>query len=190
MGNRAYIVFDAPKGKKLSANDALPAVYLHWNGGPESVYTFLAYCKEVCREGDAEYIPARFVQIVGNYLGNNLSLGLTAVRREDIQELSRVGDNGCYVVDTDTYAVTERHFENYIDLPCRDGTPWKEGVTFRREFKALTKEEIAEEHVDALAHVYNKDDKLLSGIREVNDPFFKKDYKQKVVVTLVTEETA
>ncbi len=34
MGNRAYVVFES--GKERS-----PAVYLHWNGGPESIYAFL-----------------------------------------------------------------------------------------------------------------------------------------------------
>ncbi len=35
MGNRATIIFT--DGKKSFS----PAVYLHWNGGPESVYAFL-----------------------------------------------------------------------------------------------------------------------------------------------------
>ena len=35
MGNRAAVVFT--KGEEIS-----PAVYLHNNGGPESIYSFLA----------------------------------------------------------------------------------------------------------------------------------------------------
>lgn len=35
MGNRAYVVFEDRQGNRS------PAVYLHWNGGPESIYAML-----------------------------------------------------------------------------------------------------------------------------------------------------
>jgi hypothetical protein len=193
MGNRAYIVFDTnwPE-QKPKGSDALPAVYVHWNGGPESVYTFLAYTKEVCRAGDKEYTPARFVQIVGNYFAGNLSVGLTAVKREDIVELSSVGDNGVYVVDSDTLEVTERHFENYIDLDAPEGTPWKEGVTFKKEFRSLTPTQIAGEKEAALVDTtdgFTQPSFVFKGLREVNDAFFLKQYDQKVQVKITGKTT-
>jgi hypothetical protein len=162
---------------------------MHWNGGPESVYTFLDYAKSVCRKSDRDYIAARFCQIVGNYFGGNLSFGLSAVTRDKIKEAGGV-DNGAYVVNADTLAVTERWFEELIDLPDSvdlPGSPRKpheEGVTFRREFHSLTKAEIAAERKAARAHDYNKGRKLFNEIKKVNDPFFKKDHDETVVVTL------
>ena len=45
MGNRAFVIFT--DGKTYS-----PAVYLHWNGGPESIYPMLDYmAKKGCRIG-------------------------------------------------------------------------------------------------------------------------------------------
>lgn len=202
MGNRAFIVFEANSNEKPKGSEALPAVYLHWNGGPESIYAILAYTKELCRAGDRDYIPARFVQIVGNYFASNLSLGLSATKREDIRELADVGDNGVYVVNTDTWEVTQRHLNSYED--CKPSTP---GCTqlknldgsieaWKKVFKSLTKKQIEKEKAEALAHCYHTgvDDKgrkvtpLIEQLREVNDPFFKKDYRDEVKVTLVKHE--
>lgn len=188
MGNRAYVVFDNTRNETPKGSDALPAVYLHWNGGPESVYGFLAYTKKVCRPGDNEYIPARFVQIVGNYFSENLSLGLIAVKREDVGDLTEMIDNGVYVVNVDTFEVTNRYRSEYVDLHAPDGTPYKEGVTHKYVVKSLTKKQIAEEKDTALKHDYHKDGNFEKQISEVNDAFFKKDYKQKVVLKLVSTE--
>lgn len=97
MGNRAYVVF-----METAKSDMGVAVYLHWNGGPESVYAFLDYTASVTRTDS--YFPARFCQVAGNYLagddtGGALSLGIEPVRRDDIKSLAGVGDNGVYVVD-------------------------------------------------------------------------------------------
>lgn len=65
MGNRAHIIF--PKARV--------AIYLHWNGGLESVVTFLDYASEIGM-GDDSYGAARLCQIIGNYFGGTLSLGV------------------------------------------------------------------------------------------------------------------
>lgn len=76
MGNRATVIF-------TDGQDYSPAVYLHWNGGPESIYGFLA---ELDRRGirtDLDYQPARFIHIIGDYMDNSdygadgLSLGVS-----------------------------------------------------------------------------------------------------------------
>ncbi len=64
MGNRGTVIFSNQAGDEFS-----PAVYQHWNGGPESVYAFL---DELDRRGvrgadDLAYQAARFVHIVGDF---------------------------------------------------------------------------------------------------------------------------
>jgi hypothetical protein len=103
MGNRATVIFT--DGKKSFS----PAIYLHWNGGPESIYGFL---EELDRRGvraDQFYEAARFTQIVGEFFNNGdsisgLSLGLSNGPHSDkTTDLDKVqsdhGDNGFYLVN-------------------------------------------------------------------------------------------
>ena len=84
MGNRALIKFDG--------QDA--GVYLHWNGGRDSVEAFLEYCKLRNFRCD-DYGIARFCQVVGNFFGGTLSIGVTAnIKNEDANWI----DNGIYIV--------------------------------------------------------------------------------------------
>lgn len=94
MGNRCMIV---PKG------DENIAVYLHWNGGVDSVTAFLKYCKLKRYEdfgGDQAhgYGIARFVQVVSNYFGGGLSIGIVSIP-EDLQKQAEWLDNGIYIID-------------------------------------------------------------------------------------------
>lgn len=101
MGNRANVVFVA--GEEIS-----PAVYLHWQGGPESVYAFLDELdRRHCRP-DANYECARFIAIVAEFFDHDdygtLSLGVTNGPAEiTTAALARVhtdnSDNGFYVVN-------------------------------------------------------------------------------------------
>lgn len=113
MGNRATVIFTDPKRRRFS-----PAVYLHWNGGPESIYGFLEELdRRECR-ADQDYECARFIQIVGEFFGNtydptdkfdafgclNLSLGVSNGPKSDsLSDLGKVetdhGDNGFYLVN-------------------------------------------------------------------------------------------
>lgn len=107
MGNRAYIVL------KQKDQPVHPCIYLHWNGGPESVYRFVEYLTAVARPNDPDYAAARLVQLIGNYFGGNTSLDLSAVATSGISELHEVGDNGAFVVGWDdktkSYTVLERY---------------------------------------------------------------------------------
>lgn len=94
MGNRAYIV---PKGMENIG------VYLHWNGGIDSVTAFLRYCdlKEHRYFGGERadgYGIARLCQVIGNYIGGNLSLGIH-ILNEKIKDIAEHIDNGVYIVD-------------------------------------------------------------------------------------------
>ena len=85
MGNRAVI--------KAKGNDN-KAVYLHWNGGRDSIEAFLKYCElRGFRSFNDDYGMARFIQVVSNFFGaDGLSIGIT-------DNVDSCGDNGVYVVD-------------------------------------------------------------------------------------------
>lgn len=91
MGNRAII---KPKNKNIG-------VYLHWNGGIDSVEAFLEYCKlKGHRSFTDSYGVARFCQVVGNYFGGSCSIGIeTEVYSLEHYVNEMCLDNGLYVVD-------------------------------------------------------------------------------------------
>lgn len=88
MGNRAIIKQD---GKDLG-------VYLHWNGGIDSVTAFLKYCElRGFRNFEDSYGLARFCQVVGNFFGGSLSIGVYSGIGETKYDAEGI-DNGVYVV--------------------------------------------------------------------------------------------
>ncbi len=151
MGNRAYVVFE-------SGNDRSPAIYLHWNGGPESVYAFLQALKGYKADRHSPgYSCARFAQLAGNTLGGTLSLGLTCF--SEYEELN-CDDNGLYVV---TPTKVRRMVDDSPD-PQRSHLRW------------FTDEEVAAEREQALKHGYWKPKEgqasFLEDIRLGNDKHF------------------
>ncbi len=94
MGNRAVVNFrETPE----------IGVYLHWNGGRDSVEAFLKYCEERRFRTD-DYGTARFVQIVSNFFKGNCSIGVNLLERLDCDNW----DNGLYVVED--WEIVERKF--------------------------------------------------------------------------------
>ena len=93
MGNRAII-----KGKGSDFG-----VYVHWNGGIDSVTAFLEYCKlKGYRSPETDsYGDARLCQVIGNFFGGSLSVGIEKVERfmdpEYVESLCL--DNGVYEVE-------------------------------------------------------------------------------------------
>lgn len=87
MGNRAVITTEA---RDLG-------VYLHWNGGRDSVEAFLKYCDlRGFRPPDSdEYGWARLCQVIANFMGaSGLSVGIS---RYTTDKQMDPGDNGVYV---------------------------------------------------------------------------------------------
>ena len=80
-------------------------IYLHWNGGRDSVEAFLEYCKLRQFRFD-DYGRARFCQIVGNFFGGGLSIGIDLYKNCDCDN----GDNGVYVVDN--WEIVERLYSH------------------------------------------------------------------------------
>lgn len=124
MGNRANVIFTATQGGDTQLS---PCVYLHGNGGPESVYAFLAELDSREVRADAMYDAARFVQIAGEFFDqpyhSGLSLGIVngpdainpnhghAQAAEVLGKIATdAGDNGFYVVNRDGGKLTVRRF--------------------------------------------------------------------------------
>jgi hypothetical protein len=93
MGNRAVIAFQDGSLEHVQLN--APGIYLHWNGGPESVTAFLDAAEKLGVRRESEYGAARLCQIIGNWFGGTLSIGVGTCRNMDTDN----GDNGTYVVD-------------------------------------------------------------------------------------------
>ncbi len=124
MGNRATVIFQAEG--KIS-----PAVYLHWNGGPESVYQFVDELDRRQVRADADYEAARFVQLVGEFFDQDgtsgLSLGLaqgpSSISPEALAMVETDhGDNGFYVVDRSGQSLRMRRFIEDWDSRAHRGT--------------------------------------------------------------------
>ena len=83
MGNRAVITWSDTKQPKVS-NDL--GIYLHWNGGIESVQAFLEYAKEnklPNPSDDEQYGLARMIQMIGNFLGDYSGIGIGPLKELD-----------------------------------------------------------------------------------------------------------
>ncbi len=116
MGNRAVITI---KEKDVPQED-WNSLYLHWNGGRDSVEPFLHVAKlyEIRCQEDSSYAIARLSQLIGNTLGGTLSLGVGAYKCLDTHS-----DNGVYVVEDweivdrlnhDGYEQSEYNFDEFV----------------------------------------------------------------------------
>lgn len=92
MGNRAVITTEI--GWNCPTNHL--GVYLHWNGGRDSVQAFLTYCKlKGYRTPESDnYGWARLCQVIGNYFGGERSIGIDVVSALDTDNW----DNGVYII--------------------------------------------------------------------------------------------
>lgn len=90
MGNRAVIT------TRHNFDNNGVGIYLHWNGGRDSVEAFLKYAKlRRFRSPDEDcYGWARLCQIIGNYFGGDLSIGIDTVDQLDMDNW----DNGVYLI--------------------------------------------------------------------------------------------
>ena len=121
MGNRAVITT-----QEYLTNPDTIGVYLHWNGGRDSVQAFLLYCKlKGYRPPETDcYGWARLCQVVGNYFGGELSLGIDVCSRLDCDNW----DNGVYIVKG--WEIVRRKFaptQNRTNTTC-----WKCSATSMR----------------------------------------------------------
>ena len=100
MGNRAVIT----KDRDLYGI----GVYLHWNGGRDSVEAFLAYCDlKRYRGNDSAYWAAMLVNVCTNFFSSGLSCGVGVAKNLDCDNY----DNGVYFID-DEWRIVGRKFEH------------------------------------------------------------------------------
>lgn len=98
MGNRAVITTSQ---KKIG-------LYLHWNGGRDSIEAFLKYCELqgfIPPEKDC-YGWARLSQVISNFFGGSLSIGIDEYYKLDRDNF----DNGVYIIK-DWQIIGREHFE-------------------------------------------------------------------------------
>ena len=108
MGNRAVIT----TSKALEpANSTDIGVYLHWNGGRDSVEAFLKYCKlKQYRAPETDnYGWARLCQVISNYFGGSTSIGIDKCCNLDCDN----GDNGTYIIKD--WEIVGRKYEPYYE---------------------------------------------------------------------------
>ena len=100
MGNRAVITT-----KENFENNGV-GVYLHWNGGYDSVSAFLKYCElKGYRSPDTDcYGWARLCQVIGNFFGGTTSIGIDTVDKLDCDNW----DNGVYIIEG--WKIVDRKF--------------------------------------------------------------------------------
>lgn len=100
MGNRAVITTE------YNPNNI--GIYVHWNGGRASVEGFLAYCKAKCYRDpnyDPTYAMARLCQVIANWFGGELSIGIGSLSELDCDN----GDNGVYIIGKDWKIVGRKY---------------------------------------------------------------------------------
>lgn len=91
MGNRAVITT-----RENFENNGV-GIYLHWNGGRDSIEAFLKYCelKGYRSPSDDCYGWSCLIMTIGNFFGTGMSIGIDTVNHLDMDN----GDNGVYIID-------------------------------------------------------------------------------------------
>ena len=105
MGNRAVITTSKSTDIKNSTDIG---IYLHWNGGRDSVQAFLKYCElKGYRSPEKDnYGWARLCQVIGNFFGGELSIGIDSCCSLDCDNW----DNGVYIIE-DWKIVGRKYFD-------------------------------------------------------------------------------
>lgn len=97
MGNRAIILSKNGMLADGKINPNQIGLYLHWNGGRDSVSAFLKYCKlKGYRSPSTDcYGWACLCNVISNFFGDGMSLGIDIASRLDCDNY----DNGVYIID-------------------------------------------------------------------------------------------
>lgn len=136
MGNRAVIT---TQDKKIG-------IYLHWNGGLDSVNAFLTYCKlkGYRRPENDNYGWARMCQVIGNYFGEGTSIGIDEYKHLDIDN----GDNGVYVIEN--WEVVDRLYHKGKEQNNHDLLQMLFDINNAQPEKEQLNDEIIEEYVERM----------------------------------------
>ncbi len=165
MGNRANVIFSNEDETSISPN-----IYLHWNGGAESVYAFIDELNRRNIRADQNYECARFIQVVTDFTDQDslggLSIGVVnspkAITIKDLMNLqSDVSDNGIYVIyrkweKKEVIVKVRRFVLDYGKLTNKG----YEDVTLVEK----SAEDVEKERVAAYSHTYNTQSPTMSDI--------------------------
>lgn len=91
MGNRAII-----QTRQSYEKEGI-GIYLHWNGGRDSIEAFLKYCElKGYRPPEQDFYGwARLCQVIGNFFGGTLSIGIDNFSKD----AGEWQDNGTYIIE-------------------------------------------------------------------------------------------
>lgn len=105
MGNRAVITT-----KENFENNGI-GIYLHWNGGRDSVEAFLKYCElHNYREPTSDcHGWAYLVATICNFFGDGSSVGIDTIDHLDTDNY----DNGTYIIDG--WKIVDRKFMDHSE---------------------------------------------------------------------------
>ena len=114
MGNRAVITNEPNNGERWEENIG---IYLHWNGGRDSVEAFLKYCelRGFRATNRDNYGWARLTQVIANFFGGDTSIGIDQCKNLDCDNY----DNGVYFIEDWKIVGREYHKgkeQNHYDL--------------------------------------------------------------------------
>ena len=132
MGNRAVI----------TTEDKQIGIYVHWNGGRESVETFLAYCDmKNYRPPETDcYGWARMCQVIGNFFGGSTSIGIDRYNQLDRDNY----DNGVYIINK--WKIVGREFQHYKDEEIKSATDLEDNLNYLNE-KQPKEEQLSKEEI-------------------------------------------
>lgn len=102
MGNRAVITT-----KENFKNNGI-GIYVHWNGGRDSIEAFLKYCelKGYTSPEKDSYGFARLTQVICNFFGGHNSVGIDSLYSLDCDNR----DNGVYIIED--WKIIDRKYFN------------------------------------------------------------------------------
>ena len=120
MGNRAVIAFN-------NYSDKSEGMYLHWNGGKDSILGMCAAANEIASICSAITPKEALIQVVEKFTGKT--------RKTDSDRFAPCKnldcdnyDNGVYVVDEKTLIITGRFFEPKREQSVYDLVEFKNEV--------------------------------------------------------------
>lgn len=175
MGNRAVI----------TTQDKELGVYLHWNGGRNSIEGFLLYCKLKgyrCPEND-NYGWARLCQVIGNFFGGEYSVGIDRYDRLDTDN----GDNGTYIIKD--WQIVGKEFEPLDTLDTEQVKDMLLAINDSMPTHEKIKEEVLMVAADELQSTQPITPKQIKAIHAVVNELGFTDYRYRNVLKNLFEVT-
>lgn len=150
MGNRAVITnwVEGETQKQFEENvNPRIGIYVHWNGGRDSVEPFLIYCDmQGYRYPETDnYGWARLCQVIANFLGGNTSIGIDMVEHLDCDNW----DNGVYLIKD--WKIAGRYYYEGAEQNQYDRLEMLKQI----DKSMPEKEQLGDEEIEKLFEEYN-----------------------------------